>query len=186
MVILKFIISFLNFGGGGSWLQHTIFVVLIQDPSLLRTDSLVVAHGLSCSVACGVLVPQPFPELQGGFLTTGPRGKSRSLIPGYSGEWVLCVPHVPCQDRGSGGLGDDRSQLRPCTQTLLPKSLPHSGMAPAGAAVSQQQLRRETGKPSPVAQGSLFCTASPELRRGVTEASAAALLRPSLSSGQPQ
>ena len=39
--------------------------------------------GLSCSSACGILVPQPrpmieleSPALQGGFLTTGPPGKS--------------------------------------------------------------------------------------------------------------
>ena len=44
--------------------------------------SLVVAHGLSCSVACGILDPQPEVEpvssvLQGGFLTSGPSGKSQ-------------------------------------------------------------------------------------------------------------
>ena len=38
-------------------------------------------HGLSCPVACGILVPQPgikpvSPALEGGFLTTGPPGKS--------------------------------------------------------------------------------------------------------------
>ena len=43
--------------------------------------SLMVACGLSCSVACLVLVPQPgvesaCPPLQGGFLTTGLPGKS--------------------------------------------------------------------------------------------------------------
>ena len=40
-----------------------------------------LAHGPSCSAACGILVPQPViehasPALQGGFLTTGPPGKS--------------------------------------------------------------------------------------------------------------
>ena len=43
--------------------------------------SLVVAHRLSCPKACGILVPRPgiqpkFPALKGGFLTTGPPGKS--------------------------------------------------------------------------------------------------------------
>ena len=45
--------------------------------------SLVVARGLrlSCPVACGILVPRPGIEpmssaLEGGFLTTGPPGKS--------------------------------------------------------------------------------------------------------------
>ena len=41
--------------------------------------SVVVACGPSCSIACGILVPQPgikpeSPALQGGFLTTGPQG----------------------------------------------------------------------------------------------------------------
>ena len=43
--------------------------------------SLVAAPGLSCPAACGILVPRPgiepmFPALEGGFLTTGPPGKS--------------------------------------------------------------------------------------------------------------
>ena len=45
--------------------------------------SLVVAHRHSCLEACGILVPQlgikpTSPELEGGFLTTGPPGKSLS------------------------------------------------------------------------------------------------------------
>ena len=44
-------------------------------------DSLDVEHGLSCSAACGILVPQPAveltsPALHNGFFTTGPLGKS--------------------------------------------------------------------------------------------------------------
>ena len=43
--------------------------------------SVVAARRLSCPAACGILVPQPgiepaFPALEGGFLTTGPPGKS--------------------------------------------------------------------------------------------------------------
>ena len=46
-----------------------------------REGSVVVAHGLSCPEACRILVPRPgieptFPALEGGFLTTGPPGKS--------------------------------------------------------------------------------------------------------------
>ena len=46
---------------------------------------LVVACGLSCSVACGILVPwlgiEPAsPALKGGFLTTGPPGKSLNIF----------------------------------------------------------------------------------------------------------
>ena len=47
---------------------------------LQSTGSVVVARGLSCSAACGILVPRPgiepvSPALQGRFLTTGPPGK---------------------------------------------------------------------------------------------------------------
>ena len=45
-------------------------------------DSLIVVHGLSCCMACGILVPWPgiqptSLELQGRFLTTAPPGESR-------------------------------------------------------------------------------------------------------------
>ena len=44
----------------------------------------VEAHGLSCSTACWILVPQPElklvpPALQGRFLTTGPPAKSPAM-----------------------------------------------------------------------------------------------------------
>ena len=46
-------------------------------------SSLVVVRGLSCPVACGILVPRTRIKpvslaLEGGFLTTGPPGKSQS------------------------------------------------------------------------------------------------------------
>ena len=49
--------------------------------ALKHVASVVTAHGLSCSLACGILVPEPGFELmsfalQGGFLTTGPPGGS--------------------------------------------------------------------------------------------------------------
>ena len=49
--------------------------------SLWLMDSLVMVWGLSCSHTCRILVPWPGIEptslaLQGGFLTTGPPGKS--------------------------------------------------------------------------------------------------------------
>ena len=52
------------------------------DLSLQCMESLAVARGLSCFVACGILVPGPgvepaSPALQDGFLTTGPPGKSQ-------------------------------------------------------------------------------------------------------------
>ena len=54
---------------------------VFQDLSSQRTSSLLEAHVLSCSVACGILIPQPgiepmSPALQGRFLTTGLLGKS--------------------------------------------------------------------------------------------------------------
>ena len=58
---------------------------LMQDLSLQCIDSLVMTHGLSCTVAGGVLVPhlgiEPTPlALQGRFLSTGPSGKSLTVI----------------------------------------------------------------------------------------------------------
>ena len=52
------------------------------DLSLGYMDSLVVAYGLRCSKACGILVPWPGIKptslaLQGRFLTTRPPGKSQ-------------------------------------------------------------------------------------------------------------
>ena len=54
---------------------------IMQDLSLQYADSVVVVLGFSCSLACGILVPQAgiepvFPTLEGGFLTTGPPGKT--------------------------------------------------------------------------------------------------------------
>ena len=47
--------------------------------------SLGVAHGLSCPVSCGILVPRlgidpASPALEHGFLTTGPPGKSQGRV----------------------------------------------------------------------------------------------------------
>ena len=49
---------------------------------LWHKGSVVAAHGLSCPAACGILVPRPgiepvSPALEGGFLNTGPPGKSQ-------------------------------------------------------------------------------------------------------------
>ena len=53
--------------------------------SLRHWSSVVGACGLSCPVACGILVPQPrieprSPALEGGFFTTGPPGKSLFFV----------------------------------------------------------------------------------------------------------
>ena len=51
--------------------------------TLEHMGSVVVTHGLSCSMACGTFVPQPGIKtvssvLQGGFLIPGPPRKSQS------------------------------------------------------------------------------------------------------------
>ena len=62
--------------------EHVGSVVCRMQALYLRHGGSVVAvHGLSCPVACGILVPQPgiepaSPALEGGFLITGRPGKS--------------------------------------------------------------------------------------------------------------
>ena len=46
---------------------------------LWRTGSVDVARGLSCPAACGAVIEPVTLSLAGGFLTTGPPGKSREL-----------------------------------------------------------------------------------------------------------
>ena len=60
-----------------------------------REDSVVVVQGLSCPVACGVLVPRPgikltFLTLGDRLLTTGPPGKSlcKCVYDVCGGRWV--------------------------------------------------------------------------------------------------
>ena len=64
--------------GCSTWDLHCI----IGDLSFWGMNCLVVAYGLSCSVACRILVPQlgikpASPVLQGGFLTTRPPGSPK-------------------------------------------------------------------------------------------------------------
>ena len=63
------------------WLCQ-ILVVVRAGPLLCYADSLVAANRLSCPGTCGILVPWPGVEpassaFQGGFITTGPPGKSQ-------------------------------------------------------------------------------------------------------------
>ena len=75
----------------GILLCHVQSFAVVHGPSSCdslapeHTGAVVVAHGLSCSTACGVLAPCPGIEptssaLQGGFLPTGPPGKSRKCL----------------------------------------------------------------------------------------------------------
>ena len=59
---------------------HSLLIALaflVAEHELQSAGSVVVALGLSCSLACGILVPQSeiepkSPALAGRFLTTGP------------------------------------------------------------------------------------------------------------------
>ena len=64
--------------------------------------SAVVAHGLSCLMACGFLVARPmiepvFPALAGGFLSTMPPGKSLEVLNVFNTRQalVLSTPDWP-------------------------------------------------------------------------------------------
>ena len=59
--------------------------VLVASRRLWHLDSVIVVHGLSCSVACRILVSRPgieptSPALQGRFLTTGSPGSPLPLF----------------------------------------------------------------------------------------------------------
>ena len=70
-------------------------------------DSVVVAGGLSCSVACGISVPQSEIKsaslaLQGGFLTTGLPGKSPYLfLDGWDSVLNVLIILVPTSESHS-------------------------------------------------------------------------------------
>ena len=86
-------IYFLFWGCIGSWLRHRgsfvaargllsscgmwVFLSVVEAPG-----SVVAARGISCPLACGILVPRPgikpvSPSLEGRFFTTGPPGRSQ-------------------------------------------------------------------------------------------------------------
>ena len=71
--------------------------LLLRSTGSRRTGSVVVAHGRSCSVACGTL-PRPelepvSPALTGRFSTTGPPGKLCSLfLKGKLNNYFLQLP----------------------------------------------------------------------------------------------
>ena len=59
--------------------QTLVVDSIVTAGALEHMGSVVVVQGLSCSAACGTLIPQPEIEptcsvLQGKFLTTGPPG----------------------------------------------------------------------------------------------------------------
>ena len=72
----------------GAWASLVAVLGLLSScgtQALEREGPVVVVHGLSCPVACGILVPRPgieplSPSLEGGFLTSGPPGKSLLFV----------------------------------------------------------------------------------------------------------
>ena len=65
----------------------------IAAPRLQSTGSVFVEHEFSCSAACGIFPDQESnlsPALAGGFLTTGPSGKSQQF---YFLRILHTVPH---------------------------------------------------------------------------------------------
>ena len=95
--------------------------------SLRHAGSLVDAHGLSCPVACGILVPRPgiepaSPALEGGFFTTGPPGKSlptfKTALPGdFPGG-----PVVGTSLSSAGGVGSIPGQGAKIPHDSWPKN----------------------------------------------------------------
>ena len=85
------------FGCAGSSLRHVGSSLHHMDLSLQFVASLAVVNRLSYSYTCGILVPQPgiepvSPAFQGGFLSTGPPGKS--LIHLFSFLIQVSPPHT--------------------------------------------------------------------------------------------
>ena len=87
------------------WL-HWVLVAACGIFSLGHMGSLVVVHRFSCSMVCGIVVPQPgikptSPALQGGFLTTGPQRKSQqSNVLRKKYLFIICTK-VPCRVAGT-------------------------------------------------------------------------------------
>ena len=72
-----FLVTVVSLVVGSTGSRHRPSVVVAQ--RLQRAGYIVVVHGLSCFATCGIFLDQGLksPALQGGFLTTGPRGKSQ-------------------------------------------------------------------------------------------------------------
>ena len=75
--------------------------------TLQHTGSVVAVCGLSCSTAYGILVPWPgiepsSPALQGGFLTTGPPGKSQEVPEKESRLFPAACVHLSTSEGEEG------------------------------------------------------------------------------------
>ena len=70
-------------------------LLLLQSMGWDAQALVVVTHGLSCPAACGILVPGPrikpmSPIQAGGFLTTGPPGKSQRKW-SFNAIWLIKI-----------------------------------------------------------------------------------------------
>ena len=98
------------------------------------TGSVGVACGLGCSMACGILVPQPgiepkSPALQGGFLTTEPPDKVSRM--GFCFCFLNKVKSNPAYDEL-----DPAPKFRSSLHSLVPSSLGSEGVPTALLSVS--------------------------------------------------
>ena len=64
---------------------------IVASGLLIEVASLIAVHRLNCAKECGILVPSPgiklvSPASTGGFLTTGPSGKSPMCL--LTGDWT--------------------------------------------------------------------------------------------------
>ena len=65
--------------------------LIVASGLLIEVVSLIAVHRLNCAKECGILVPSPgiklvSPASTGGFLTTGPSGKSPMCL--LTGDWT--------------------------------------------------------------------------------------------------
>ena len=97
---------------GYSWVVVRGFLIVVASPVvehwLSHVDSVVVAHGLSCSAACGIFPDEGSNPLTSRFLTTGALGKSQLWLSGLentslfsTSTYSLYKLHIhPCKQRG--------------------------------------------------------------------------------------
>ena len=124
----------------GSQLHHAGSFIVVH-----RSSSYMACR-LSCSMACGILVPQPgiepaSPALQSRFLTTGLPGKSSAMtimenIQGSGGKGM----------GGGGGTGD----CTPCTAGLSGKDRFSAASIGRDPRMQKKQPRNTEGKNLPV------------------------------------
>ena len=93
-MFLKILISSVVLGLSCETWDHVEYFIVAH--RFYNCGSVVVAHGLSFSVACGILVPQPeveitSPALQGRFLITGPSGKAPVELSGMIEIFYTCL-----------------------------------------------------------------------------------------------